>query len=78
MKVEELIGVLSELPPSLDIGLSLTPINDIDCAYRFVTHDIYEIREVIPQHDRKYGMFCNIILTQRNKKELFPEVNKWK
>ena len=76
MKVEELIEELRKLPPSLDIGLSLTPINDIDCAYRFATHDIYEIRAVILQNDRKYGDFCNIILTQRNKKELFPEVNK--
>ena len=78
MKVEKLIEVLSELPPSLDIGLSLTPINDIDCAYRFATHDIYEIQAVILQNDPKYGDFCNIILIQRNKKELFPEVNKWK
>lgn len=76
MKVGELIEVLCELPPSLDIGLSLTPINDIDCAYRFATHDIYEIRAVIPQNDPKYGLFCNILLIQRNKKELFPEVNK--
>ena len=76
MKVEELIEVLSELPPSLDIGLSLTPINDIDCAYRFATHDIYEIRDVIIRNDPKYGDFCNILLIQRNKKELFPEVNK--
>lgn len=76
MKVEELIEVLSELPPSLDIGLSLTPINDIDCAYMFATHDIFEIRDVILQNDPKYGGFCNIILIQRNKKELFPEVNK--
>lgn len=76
MKVEKLIGVLSELPPSLDMGLRLIPINDIDCAYRFATHDIYEIRAVIPQYDHKYGIFCNILLTQRNKKKLFPEVNK--
>lgn len=76
MKVEKLIGVLSELPPSLDIGLSLTPINDIDCAYRFATHDIYEIRDVIVQNDPKYGIVCNILLVQRNKKELFPGVNK--
>ena len=61
MKVEELIAELCKLPPSLDIGLSLTPINDIDCAYRFATHDIYEIKAVIPQHDPKYGLFCNII-----------------
>lgn len=76
MKVEKLIGVLSELPPSLDIGLRLIPINDIDCVYRFATHDIYEIQAVIPQHDYKYGIFCNILLTQRNKRKLFPEVNK--
>lgn len=76
MKVEELIAELCELPPSLDICLSLTPINDIDCAYRFATHDIYEIQSVIPQHDPKYGILCNILLIQRNKKKLFPEVNK--
>lgn len=76
MKVEKLIGVLSELPPSLDIGLRLIPINDIDCVYKFATHDIYEIQAVIPQHDYEYGIFCNILLTQRNKKKLFPEVNK--
>lgn len=76
MKVEKLIEVLCKLPPSLDIGLSLAPINDIDCAYRFATHDIFEIRDVILQNDPKYGVFCNMLLTQRNKKELFPEVNK--
>lgn len=76
MKVEELIAELCKLPPSSDIRLRLTPINDIDCAYRFATHDIYEIQSFIPQHDPKYGIFCNILLIQRNKKKLFPEVNK--
>lgn len=76
MKVEELIEVLSELPPSLDIGLSLTPINDIDCAYRFATHDIYEIRDVIIQNDPKYGDFCNILITQRNKKSVFGGIDE--
>lgn len=78
MKVKELIKELCKLPPSLDIGLSLIPINDIDCAYRFATHDIYEIQDIILQNDPKYGDFCNILLIQRNKKELFPEANKWK
>lgn len=76
MKVKELIKELYKLPPSLDVALSPTPINDIALTYRFATNDVYEIREIIQQEDPRYGDFCNILITQRNKKSVFGGIDE--